>query len=339
MKKQFMGKWFSFALVLAMLISLMGNSGAQAAKAPKISKKSVNVTAGKSATVTIKNKPSGAKITWKTKNAKIATVKNGKIKGVKAGKTTVTAKVVYKKGKKKITKNFRVKVTVKAAKNAATQAPATQAPAASAPAPAAPTVAPSASTAPVVTPVPTKAPLQSRTPGPSYGVNESNLTDEHTSANGITTKDNGLMRRNLTAQDITPVMGLGWNVGNSLEQTLAKSCTALSAEEQAKLTDEQWVTGYETNADNVVSTQKLFDGLKTYGINTVRIPIAWTNMMQVVKQPDGSNYYKINDAYFNRVEEVMNYCLNNEMYVIINIHWDNGWWGMFGDKDPAVRAE
>ena len=344
MKKRFMGKWFSFALVLAMLISLMGNSGAQAAKAPKISKKSVTVTAGKSATVTIKNKPSKAKITWKTKNAKIATVKNGKIKGVKAGKTTVTARVVYKKGKKKITKNFQVKVTVKAAKNAATQAPATQAPAtqapaASAPAPAAPTVAPSASTAPVVTPVPTKAPLQSRTPGLSYGVNESNLTDEHTSANGITTKDNGLMRRNLTAQDITPVMGLGWNVGNSLEQTLAKSCTALSAEEQAKLTDEQWVTGYETNADNVVSTQKLFDGLKTYGINTVRIPIAWTNMMQVVKQPDGSNYYKINDAYFNRVEEVMNYCLNNEMYVIINIHWDNGWWGMFGDKDPAVRAE
>ena len=157
MKKQFMGKWFSFALVLAMLISLMGNSGAQAAKAPKISKKSVNVTAGKSATVTIKNKPSGAKITWKTKNAKIATVKNGKIKGVKAGKTTVTAKVVYKKGKKKITKNFRVKVTVKAAKNAATQAPATQAPAASVPAPAAPTVAPSASTAPVVTPVDRKS--------------------------------------------------------------------------------------------------------------------------------------------------------------------------------------
>lgn len=149
------------------------------------------------------------------------------------------------------------------------RAPATQAPAhLHLPRPA-PTVAPSASTAPVVTPVPTKAPLQSRTPGPSYGVNESNLTDEHTSANGITTKDNGLMRRNLTAQDITPVMGLGWNVGNSLEQTLAKSCTALSAEEQAKLTDEQWVTGYETNADNVVSTQKLFDGLKTYGINTV----------------------------------------------------------------------
>lgn len=94
MKKRFMGKWFSFALVLAMLISLMGNSGAQAAKAPKISKKSVTVTAGKSATVTIKNKPSGAKIIWKTKNAKIATVKNGKIKGVKAGKTTVTARVM-----------------------------------------------------------------------------------------------------------------------------------------------------------------------------------------------------------------------------------------------------
>lgn len=87
--------------------TLMGNSGAQAAKAPKISKKSVTVTAGKSATVTIKNKPSGAKITWKTKNAKIATVKNGKIKGVKAGKTDSHCRVVYKRAKRRLQRIFR----------------------------------------------------------------------------------------------------------------------------------------------------------------------------------------------------------------------------------------
>ena len=166
-----------------------------------------------------------------------------------------------------------------------------------------------------------------------------NLTTEHKSKNGIVTQDNGMMRTNLTAQDITTVMGIGWNIGNSLEQTLAKSCTSLSDEEQKKLTDEQWVTGYETNADNVVSSQRLMDGLKSYGINTIRIPVAWSNLMKEEKKEDGSTYYKINEAYMNRVETVMNYCLNDEMYVIINIHWDNGWWGMFGDADKNVRKQ
>lgn len=327
MKKRLMGKWFSLTLALAMLISLTGNAGVSAAKAPKISKKSVTVTVGKTAKVTVKNLPSKAKVIWKTKNTKIATVKNGKIKGIKAGKTKVTARVVYKKGKKNIKKQFTIRVTVK---KAATSAPAAT------PAPStvqAATPAPSTAQAAVTPSAPATA-----TPVPA-NLTESNLGTEHLSANGIKTKDNGLMRKNLTAQNISSVMGLGWNVGNSLEQTLAKSCTSLSKEDQEKLTPADWVKGYETNAENVVSTQKLFDGLKTYGINTVRIPIAWSNMMETIKQADGTNYYKINDAYFNRVEEVMNYCLNNEMYVIINIHWDNGWWGMFGDKDESVRTQ
>ena len=109
--------------------------------------------------------------------------------------------------------------------------------------------------------------------------------------------------------------------------------------EKAALTDADWVKGYETNAGNPVSTQKLFAGLKRYGINTIRIPIAWSNMMVQEKQSDGSTYYRINEAYFDRVEEVINYCLNEEMYVIINDHWDGQWWGMFGDADLSVRAQ
>ena len=38
-------------------------------------------------------------------------------------------------------------------------------------------------------------------------------------------------------------------------------------------------------------------------------------------------------------KEVDRYCLNDEMYVIINIHWDNGWWGMFGDANKNVRKQ
>lgn len=348
MKQKLTGKWLSFVLAFAMLLSLNGNTSAAAAKAknPKLNKTSVTLNVGQSKKVTIKNKPAKAKVTWQSKKKTVATVKNGKITGVSAGKTTVTAKVVYKKNKKKSSKNLKVSVTVKAATAVESQVPASQAPTSAAPSAApsaasslAPTNQPPASVAPTaeITPTPERTPR----PKPSLdpALLQSNLTDEHESANGITTKDNGLMRKELSALDHTPAMGLGWNVGNSLEQTLAKSCTSLSEEEQAALTDEQWVEGYETNAENVVSNQKLFDGLKTYGINTIRIPVAWTNMMEEIEQEDGSTYYKINDAYFNRVEEVMNYCLNDEMYVIINIHWDNGWWGMFGDEDEEIREK
>lgn len=49
--------------------------------------------------------------------------------------------------------------------------------------------------------------------------------------------------------------------------------------------------------------------------------------------------YTINEAYFNRVETIMNYALNEDMYVIINIHFDGGWWARFGSKDQAERKE
>ena len=81
-------------------------------------------------------------------------------------------------------------------------------------------------------------------------------------------------------------MGMGWNIGNSLEQTGAGSIETMTDAEKAALTDADWVKGYETNAGNPVSTQKLFAGLKRYGINTIRIPIAWSNMMVQEKQSD-----------------------------------------------------
>ena len=71
-------------------------------------KKTLTVTKGKSVKVAIKATPEGAsnKVTWKTSNKKVATVKNGKITAKKAGKATITA--TAKDGSKK-----KVKFTVK----------------------------------------------------------------------------------------------------------------------------------------------------------------------------------------------------------------------------------
>lgn len=58
-------------------------------------------------------------------------------------------------------------------------------------------------------------------------LSDSNLTTEHLSANGIKTKDNGLMRANLSSIDFMTLegMGLGWNLGNQLEERKGKEIT------------------------------------------------------------------------------------------------------------------
>lgn len=334
MKKQ-LRKVAGILLSLAMIFSLftgitITEKVTASAAAIKLSKKSVNVTVGKKVKLTVKNKPKDASVTWASKNKKIAMVtKKGVVKGVKAGKTKVIAKVTYTSKKKTVKKKLTANITVTKKSEEATAAP-----------PATPSPTPKVN----VTPVPAPAKKPSADPK-AANVNtegkaeDSNLTDEHASRYGQTTRDNGVMRTNLSAQDITGAMGRGWNIGNSLEQVGASSCEILSEEEQKALTEADWVKGYETNAGNPAATQKLFTGLKNYGINTVRIPIAWSNLMIQETQADGSIYYRISEAYFDRVETIINYCLNEEMYVIINDHWDNQWWGMFGDKDTSVREQ
>lgn len=72
-------------------------------ESPALSKKSVTINAGKS--TTIKLNGTKQKVTWKTSNSKVATVKNGKITGKSAGTATITATVLKKK--------YTCKVTVK----------------------------------------------------------------------------------------------------------------------------------------------------------------------------------------------------------------------------------
>lgn len=159
----------------------------------------------------------------------------------------------------------------------------------------------------------------------------SNLTEEHDSANGIKTKDNGQMRKDMTSKDFMENMGLGWNYGNSLEQSI--DLEKLSDEELEKLQEDP-VGFCETSANNLALTQKNVDVLKEYGFKNIRIPVAWSNLMDISE--DGMTY-TVNEAYMDRVEEVINYCLNDELYVIVNIHYDGDWWGQFGDEDESIR--
>ncbi|WP_018610101.1 glycoside hydrolase family 5 protein [Uliginosibacterium gangwonense] len=99
-----------------------------------------------------------------------------------------------------------------------------------------------------------------------------------------------------TAFDITSQMMPGWNLGNALDST----------------------GGGETNWGNPVITQALIDKIKSAGFKTLRVPVSWDYYTS------GSNF-TIVSTRLDRVEQVVNYGLNDGLYVIINVHHNDGW--------------
>jgi len=98
------------------------------------------------------------------------------------------------------------------------------------------------------------------------------------------------------AKTLAAKMFMGWNPGNSLE-----------------------CPGSETAWGNPKITQLLIDSVKAAGFNAIRIPCAWDSHLE------DATTTLIKASWLARVKEVVDYCYNNNMYVIINIHWDGGW--------------
>ncbi|WP_269233802.1 cellulase family glycosylhydrolase [Flavobacterium flavigenum] len=99
-----------------------------------------------------------------------------------------------------------------------------------------------------------------------------------------------------TAVQLAAKIKLGWNIGNTLE-----------------------ATGGETAWGNPKVTKALIDAVKANGFNAVRIPCSWNQNLE------NAATAKIKTDWLNRVKEVIQYCVDNDMYVLVNIHWDGGW--------------
>lgn len=102
------------------------------------------------------------------------------------------------------------------------------------------------------------------------------------------------------AMTMAAKMNMGWNIGNSLEATGGASAS-------------------ETMWGNPKVTKELIAAVKAAGFNTIRIPCAWNGYME------DKATHKIKQSWLSRVEEVVKYCLENQMVAILNIHWDGGW--------------
>ncbi len=123
--------------------------------------------------------------------------------------------------------------------------------------------------------------------------------------------------RVLTAEEMVAEMGTGWNLGNTMDGHTG-------------------FTPNETLWQNVVTTQKLIDAVHDAGFNTVRIPVTWGTMIN-------DSDYSINEKWMSRVQDIVDYCIKQDMYVIINIHHDgaeqSGWLRIASDDFGTVKEK
>lgn len=95
-------------------------------------------------------------------------------------------------------------------------------------------------------------------------------------------------------------MGAGWNLGNAFD---AVNCTWLSDK-----------MDYETGWCGARTTRELIKTVKASGFSTIRVPVSWNDHVD--------NSFNIDKEWLDRVQEVVDWCLEEKLYVILNIHHD-----------------
>lgn len=104
-----------------------------------------------------------------------------------------------------------------------------------------------------------------------------------------------------TAMEFVSHIKVGWNLGNTLDSVPMAYASPTSC---------------ESSWGCPVTTKQMIDAVKDAGFNCVRVPVSWGQKMD-------NTTYQIDENWMNRVQEVVNYVIDNDMYCILNIHHDN----------------
>lgn len=105
-----------------------------------------------------------------------------------------------------------------------------------------------------------------------------------------------------SAQQAVDNINVGWNLGNTFD------CKG------------DWISGgveaYETAWGNPVVTQQLIKGVKAAGFNAIRLPVTWDAHVD--------SKGNIDEAWLDRVQQVVDYILDEGLYCVLNVHHDGG---------------
>ena len=105
--------------------------------------------------------------------------------------------------------------------------------------------------------------------------------------------------KEVKAIDLVRDMKTGWNLGNTFDATGGGKSLAS-----------------ETSWGQPKTTKAMIDGLAASGIKTIRIPVSWSHHII-------DSNYTISKAWMERVKEVVDWAIEDGLYVVINIHHDN----------------
>jgi len=103
--------------------------------------------------------------------------------------------------------------------------------------------------------------------------------------------------RNIPSTELIKEFSIGWNLGNTLDATGGGA-----------------LPNTEMSWGNPYTRKEVFDKVKEAGFNIVRIPVSWGNHLG--PEPD----YEIHKVWLDRVNEVVDYAIDNGLYVILNMH-------------------
>lgn len=102
--------------------------------------------------------------------------------------------------------------------------------------------------------------------------------------------------RDIPSVDLVKEIKIGWNLGNTMDATGDSGIAS------------------ETSWGNPFTTKEMIDTVKEAGFNTVRIPTTWEKHLGAAPE------YKIDEAWLDRVQDIVDDAMENEMYVILNMH-------------------
>jgi len=113
----------------------------------------------------------------------------------------------------------------------------------------------------------------------------------------------------LTAHELVSRMGAGWNLGNTFD-----AWALPGARLQGEIYDVEtfWLGGRGNR-----TTQTLIQEVRRAGFDTLRVPVTWS------KVADPEDNWAIRQDWMERVQQVVDWALEEDMFVILNTHHEN----------------
>lgn len=129
--------------------------------------------------------------------------------------------------------------------------------------------------------------------------------------NDSKTEENTMEIRDISAKELVSEMKIGWNLGNTLDASGADGVAA------------------ETSWGNAKTREDMMKLLKDTGFNVLRIPVTWNGHMD--------EQYNVDPEWMTRVKEVVDYGINNNLFVILNTHHEDWYYPNSENKDEDIK--